>query len=109
MSSLSSYNNIPTWANLIGSFTYDDPKRPPVGMECGQEFWATGILCGHLGMNNGGLYYKHCYQLWKYRLKNKNARVEVRATDRKGNVYKCSKITDGRDMTYALYDSNGEQ
>ena len=45
----------------------------------------------------------------KYRLKNKNARVEVRATDRKGNVYKCSKITDGRDITYALYDSNGEQ
>ena len=103
MTSLSKYHFSVPFEELIGSFTYDDPKRPPVGVECGQEFWATGILCGYLGMNNGGLYYKHCYQLWKYQLKNKNAKVEVRATDRKGNVYKCSKITDGTDMTYALH------
>ena len=105
MTSLSKYHFSVPFEDLIGSFTYNDPKRPPVGVECGQEFWATGILCGYLGMNNGGLYYKHCYQLWKYKLKNKNAKkIEVRATDRKGNVYKCSKITDGTDMTYALYN-----
>lgn len=105
MTSLSKYHFSVPFDSLIGSFTYDDPKRPAVGVECGQEFWAIGVLCGHLGMNNGGLYYKHCYQLWKYRLKNKNAkRIEVRATDRKGNVYKCTKITDGTDMTYALYN-----
>ena len=106
MTSLSKYHFSVPFDELIGSFTYDDPKRPPVGVECGQEFWATGILCGYLGMNNGGLYYKHCYQLWKYQLKNKNAKIEVRATDRKGNVYKCSKITDGTDMTYALHNAN---
>ena len=106
MTSLSKYHFSVPFEDLIGSFTYEDPKRPPVGVECGQEFWATGILCGYLGMNNGGLYYKHCYQLWKYRLKNKNAKIEVRATDRKGNVYKCSKITDGTDMTYALHNAN---
>ena len=103
MTSLSKYHNAVEFDNLIGSFTYDDPKRVPAGTECGRDFWSIGILCGYLGMNNGGLYYKHCYQLWKYKLKNKNAKVEVRATDRKGNVYKCSKITDGTDMTYALH------
>ena len=105
MTSLSSYHGAVSYENLIGSFTYDDPKRVPTGTECGRDFWSIGVLCGYLGMNNGGLYYKHCYQMWKYNLKNKNAKtIEVRATDRKGNVYKCSKITDGTDMTYALYN-----
>lgn len=110
MTSLSPYHATVAYDELIGDYTYSNPKRPPVGVECGREFWAIGVLLGHIGQNTGGLYYKHSYQLWKYKLKNKNAkRIEVRATDRKGNVYKCSKITDGRDMTYALYDSNGEQ
>ncbi len=105
MTSLAKYHWEILYEELIGNFTYDDPKRPPVGAECGRDFWAIGVLCGHLGMNHGGLYYKHCYQMWKYKLKNKNAKVEVRATDRKGNVYKCSKITDGTDMTYALHNA----
>ncbi len=105
MTSLAKYHWEVLYEELIGNFTYDDPKRPPVGVECGRDFWAIGVLCGHLGMNNGGLYYKHCYQMWKYKLKDKNAKVEVRATDRKGNVYKCSKITDGTDMTYALHNA----
>ena len=103
MTSLSSHHGKVAYEDLIGSYVYSDPKRVPSGTECGRDFWAIGVLCGHLGMNNGGLYYKHCYQLWKYQLKNKNAKIEVRATDRKGNVYKCSKITEGTDMTYALY------
>ena len=103
MTSLATHHGKVAFEELIGSFTYDDPKRVPAGTECGRDFWSIGILCGYLGMNNGGLYYKHCYQLWKYKLKNKNAKIEVRATDRKGNVYKCSKITEGTDMTYALH------
>lgn len=104
MTSLSAYHWDVTYDELIGNYVYDDPKRPPQGVECGRDFWAVGILCGYLGANNGGLYYKHCYQMWKYKLKNKNAQIEVRATDRKGNIYTCSTITDGRDMTYALYN-----
>lgn len=103
MTSLASYHWEITYDELIGSYVYQDPKRPPAGVECGRDFWAVGVLCGYLGMNTGGLYYKHCYQMWKYRLKNKDANVEVRATDRKGNVYTCSTITEGTDMTYALY------
>ena len=104
MTSLAAYHWNVTYDQLIGSYVYDDPKRPPVGAECGRDFWAVGVLCGHLGMNTGGLYYKHCYQMWKYKLKNKDAKIEVRATDRKGNLYTCSTITEGTDMTYALYN-----
>ncbi len=104
MTSLASYHWEVTYDELIGSFLYTDPKRPPQGVECGRDFWAVGVLCGYLGMNNGGLYYKHCYQMWKYRLKDKNAEVEVRATDRRGNTYTCSTVTAGTDMTNALYN-----
>ncbi len=104
MTSLSKYHAAVAYEELIGDYSYENPKRPPVGVECGREFWAIGVLLGHIGQNTGSLYYKHSYQLWKYKLKNKNASIEVRATDRKGNVYRCSKITDGTDMTYALYN-----
>ena len=106
MTSLSKYHWDITYDQLIGTGVLSDPKRVPTGSECGRDFWAVGVLCGYLGNNNGGLYYKHCYQLWKYTLKNKNAKVEVRATDHKGNVYKCSTITEGTDMTYALYNAD---
>lgn len=105
MTSLASYHWDVTYDELIGSFLYNDPKRPPQGVECGRDFWAVGVLCGYLGLNNGGLYYKHCYKMWKYKLKDKNAKVEVRATDRKGNTYTCSTITAGTDMAYALYNN----
>ena len=105
MTSLASYHWDVTYDELIGSSLYNDPKRPPQGVECGRDFWAVGVLCGYLGLNNGGLYYKHCYKMWKYKLKDKNAKVEVRATDRKGNTYTCSTITAGTDMTYALYNN----
>ena len=106
MTSLAAYHWNITYDQLIGNYTYDDPKRPPLGAECGRDFWAVGVLCGYLGANNGGLYYKHCFQMWKYKLKNKNAAIEVRATDRKGNVYTESKITAGQDFDVALYDEN---
>jgi hypothetical protein len=44
--------------------------------------------------------------MWKYKLKNKDARIEVRATDRKGNVYTENKITGGDDFAIALYNEN---
>ena len=106
MTSLAAYHWDITYDQLIGNYTYNDPKRPPVDAECGRDFWAVGVLCGYLGANSGGLYYKHCYQMWKYKLKNKNATIEVRAIDRKGNVYTESKITEGDDFKVALYNEN---
>jgi hypothetical protein len=66
----------------------------------------VGVLCGYLGTNSGGLYYKHCYQMWKYKLKNRHATIEVRAIDRKGNIYTENKITEGDDFAIALYNEN---
>jgi hypothetical protein len=64
------------------------------------------VLCGYFGANSGELYYKHYYQMWKYKLKNKNSAIEVRAIDRKGNVYTENKITEGNDFDIALYNKN---
>ena len=111
MTSLASYHWDVLYEELIGTGVLEDPWRPASDLkegkivECGRDFWAVGVLLGHLGNNTGGLYYKHCYQLWKYTLKNKDAKIEVRAKDRKGNIYTCSKITEGTDMTYALYNA----
>ncbi len=106
MTSLAAYHWDVTYDQLIGNYTYDDPKRPPVGAECGRDFWAVGVLCGYLGTNSGGLYYKHCYQMWKYKLKNRHATIEVRAIDRKGNIYTENKVTEGDDFAIALYNEN---
>ena len=111
MTSLASYHWDVLYEELIGTGVLGDPWRPASDLkegkivECGRDFRAVGVLLGHLGNNTGGLYYKHCYQLWKYTLKNKDAKIEVRAKDRKGNIYTCSKITEGTDMTYALYNA----
>ena len=40
------------------------------------------------------------HHLYNYTLKNKNAKIKVVATDRFGNVYTETKITDGTDYTY---------
>jgi hypothetical protein len=110
MTSLARYHWDVVYEELIGTGAWEDPWRPASDLktgkivECGRDFWAIGVLLGHLGYNTGGLYYKHCYQMWKYTLKNKNAKIEVRAKDRNGNIYTCSKITEGTDMTYALYN-----
>ena len=111
MTSLRSYHYAVTYSELVGNYVYDDPKRPSAGVECGRDFWAIGVLCGYLGNNSGGLFYKHCYQMWKYELPNtidsytadSDTALEVRATDLKGNTYTCSTITEGTDMTNALY------
>ena len=110
MTSLARYHWDVVYDELIGTGAWEDPWRPASDLktgkivECGRDFWAIGVLLGHLGYNTGGLYYKHCYQMWKFTLKNKNAKIEVRAKDRNGNIYTCSKITEGTDMTYALYN-----
>ena len=101
MTSLVDYHAAVPYDDLSGEGTSSSPWY--AAGECGRDFWAIGLLCGYLGKNSGGLFYKHCYQLWKYTLKNANATIKVVATDRKGNKYECSTITDGRDYTYALY------
>jgi hypothetical protein len=43
--------------------------------------------------------------MWRYKLKNPNAKhIEVKATDKFGNIYTESKIEDNSDIDYAFYD-----
>ena len=101
MTSLVDYHAAVPYADLSGKGTLASPWY--AAGECGRDFWAIGLLCGYLGYNSGGLFYKHCYQLWKYTLTKSNPTIKVIAKDRKGNKYECTTITDGRNYEYALY------
>ena len=44
-----------------------------------------------------------CYHMYMYKLKNKDAAIKVEATDRFGNVYTETKITEGTDYSTVKY------
>ena len=44
-----------------------------------------------------------CYHMYMYKLKNKDAAIKVEATDRFGNVYTETKITEGTDYSIVKY------
>lgn len=58
-----------------------------------RDAWASGYHCGVLGRNPDNYDRKSTSHLYYYTLKNPAAEVEVRATDRFGNVYTQSHIT----------------
>lgn len=92
------------YENLIGDLTYSNPKRVADGVQNSRDWWAIGFLLGHLGSSTD-YNYNLCRTMWKYTLKNPDAKsIEVRATDRFGNTYTESKITEDLDIGYALYD-----
>ncbi|MBE6212224.1 MAG: hypothetical protein E7129_03700 [Rikenellaceae bacterium] len=101
------YNiNYSEYTDLQGSGTQDNPWRVTDGLECSRDFWAIGILFGHLGSSVGNNY-NRCSTMWKYTLQNPDtAQIKVRATDsHSGYVYTEDKIEDGVDLEYAFYDS----
>ena len=44
------------------------------------------------------------YHMFKYELKNKDAKIRVEAVDRFGNIYTETKITEGTDYTLTSGD-----
>ena len=105
MTSLSSYGKTPAWEDLIGSFTYDDPKRVADGTISGRDFWTTGVRCGYLGNGHDDNYHV-CYTMWKFELPDPNTKVMVVARDRWGNEYTQTEFQVGTDMSYAVYDAS---
>lgn len=98
--SVSSSDN---YTNLNGSGSYSDPWT--VG-ECSRDFWAIGILYGHLGSDFNNNYNK-CRTMWKYTSSSAidTSKVVVRAIDSHSKyVYECTKVEDGVNIDYALYD-----
>ena len=61
----------------------------------------VGLYLGVLGKKDEAYNtYSYCYHMYKYTLKNRNAqKIEVRATDRYGNVYTESNFADGTDYS----------
>ena len=96
----------PSFSKLIGGYTIDNPRRAGNGVVTSTDFYATGLHIGVLGRvssatspSNGA--YNVCWHLFQYKLKNKNAKIKVVATDRFGNKYTETKITEGTDYTLA--------
>ena len=107
MVSLSAYSQTPAWEKLIGSFTYEDPKRPAEGVESARDFWTIGITLGYLGKTLLHNYHWNvCNTMWKYVLLDAdvNAKVMVIARDRWGNEYRQTEFQGGTDFGDAIYD-----
>ena len=96
----------PSFSALIGDRTIDNPRRADNGVVTSVDFYATGL---HLGILNrassatkpGNGAYNVCWHMFQYKLKNKNAKIKVVATDRFGNKYTETKITEGTDYSLA--------
>ena len=105
MTSLNAYADTPEFSELVGSFTYEDPKRPAAGANSGRDFWSAGILCGLLG-NNSTSNFHECHTMWKFTLPDPSAKVMVVARDRWGNEFTQTEFQVGTDVGYAIYDES---
>ena len=64
------------------------------------DMYLTGLMLGILGREEASSGVRQaCYHMYQYKLKNKNAKIKVVATDRFGNKYTEEKITEGTDYT----------
>lgn len=69
-----------------------------------RDAWASGYHCGVLGRNPSNYDRTGTSHLYYYTLKDPAARIEVRATDRFGNVYTQSHITTASPADYPTYE-----
>ena len=85
---------LPANSSLIGSYTYEDPRRAAAGVEMCVDMYTAGLYYNYY---SGRSAWSECYHLYKYKLKNKDAEIRVEATDGYGNVFTETKITAGTD------------
>ena len=109
---------------LVGSYTFDNPRRIKDGVEAANDMWVVGFHMGVLdrytkdksvdedaeggededvttgGKPSNGSWTANTH-MYKYKLKNKNAKVKVVAIDRFGNKYETDKFVDYRDNNLA--------
>jgi hypothetical protein len=108
MTSLSKYSQTPDWEKLIGSFTYEDPKRPKEGVESARDFWTIGITLGYLGKAlQHNYHWNVCNTMWKYTLSEEyaDAKIMVVARDKWGNEYTQTEFQVGTDFGDAIYNA----
>ena len=88
------------YSALVGTFTKDDPRRAADGVVTSHDMYVAGLFLGYLGRNpDSAGSWSMCYHMYQYKLKNKNASIQVVATDCFGNQYTETVITEGTDLS----------
>ena len=78
----------PAFETLVGDGSFDAPWRAGDGVETAHDFYVTGYLLGYLGgKSNSSGAWTTCFHMFKYTLKDNNAKVKVVATDPYGATY----------------------
>ena len=92
-------NSGTTNADLGGDGSFSTPYYSKVA-DISSDMHFAGLYLGILGKkDNNYNTYGHCHHMYKYTLKNPSAQIMVKATDRFGNVYTETKITEGTDYS----------
>lgn len=92
----------PKYSALVGEYTESNPRRIADGTVSSHDMYVAGFFLGVLGRNpDSAGSWATCYHMYQYKLKNKSATIKVVATDRFGNKYTETKITEGTDITLA--------
>ena len=88
-----------TSANISGNGTIATPYYSTI-LDISSDMHFAGLYLGVLGKKDGNYNTKTpCYHMYKYKLKNPSAQIMVKATDRFGNIYTETKITEGTDYS----------
>ena len=94
-------------SQLVGNYTFDNPRRIKDGIEAANDMWVVGIHMGiqdryskSEGPSNGS--WTGNAHMYKYQLQNKNAEVKVVAIDYFGNRYEETKFYDYRDNAIGI-------
>ena len=82
--------------STIGSYTAEDPRRLADGVEFPIDMYTAAFYYNYY---EGRSAWTTCTHLYKYKLKNKDAKIRVEAIDRYGNVFTETKITEGTDYS----------
>ena len=90
-------NSSTSFDKLVGTYTMDDPRRIKDGTIAPYDMWTVGIQVGELNRVGSNGSWVYCYHLYRYTLKNADAKVEVVAIDPFGNRYSSDKFVDYRD------------
>ena len=87
---------------MVGNGTLASPYTSTVTTS--GDIYFSGYINGVLGYSDWKVgSNSQCYHMYMHKLKNKNASIKVVATDRFGNEYTETTITDGTDYSLVQY------
>ena len=89
----------PSFSALVGDGSVASPWRAADGVETAHDFYATGYMCGYLGIEGKGDAYSSCFHMFHYTLSDNNANIKVVATDPYGNSFTETVIIGDTDFS----------